>query len=207
MIRCIQNNENEVTKATPRNNNLISAETGLSITSPATYDSYLLLAQKTNRFIDIMNGNRDKGCSLIDSPIHPHVFELLEYVKFLTHWKSQIVAANNRYLYFAESTHQDTCWTALSIVLMARKQLPVGFDIVQKRSGTDNLERSFAKSRAKNSGANAQGTDGQMANIGGQMLQNLAGSRKANTGKDSEFVANEIEVSKTKKRTISAVSK
>ena len=108
MIRCIQNNENQVTKATPRNDNLISAETGLSITSPATYDSYLLLAHKTNRFIDIMNGNRDKGCSLIDSPIHPHVFELLEYVKFLTHWKAQSMAANNRYLYFKM---RSSCWS------------------------------------------------------------------------------------------------
>jgi len=61
------------------------------------------------------------------------------------------------------------------------KQLPDGHNIVQRRLGSDFVERHFAQSRSKNAHATAQGTDGQMANIGGQVIQNLAQSRKANT--------------------------
>ena len=183
--------------------------------------TFLLLKRLIVLFI--MNGNRDKGCSTIDSPNHPHVYELLDYVKFLTQWKAQALASemmtcldangeetnvclSDANYYFADSTHQDSCWTALSIVIMARRQLPKGHDIVQKHGGTDNIERGFGASRAKNSGANAQGTDGQISHIGSNMLQNLASSRKANTNKDSTFLSNEIEaVGKAKKRKISKV--
>ena len=191
MIRCIERHQNEVEKA-----------------SPSTYDSYLLVARQTDKFIDVMNGNRDKGCSIIDSANHDHVYDLLDYIKFLTHWRAQAVAANNPYLYFTPETHQDTCWTALGIVILARKQLPHGKTLVQKRGGTDNLERCFGESRGKNSGANAQGTDGQISHVASNMLQQLGGSKKANTGKSTTFLANEIDVvGKTKKRRITDVDR
>ena len=72
---------------------------------PRTYASYLEVFQKTDRFVDILNGNYDKGCSSIDSPNHPLLFELLDYVKWLHQLKRQSRNANNNYLFF--------CWVYL----------------------------------------------------------------------------------------------
>lgn len=106
----------------------------------------------------------------------------------------------SEYICFVDSTHQDTSWCALSIVYSVKKQLSTGFDIVPARLGTDYLERSFSSSRSKNSHATAQGTDGQMANIGGAVLQNLAKSRKANTGKETVFMSAEVDELKVPRR-------
>ena len=105
--------------------------------------------------LDVMNGNREKGCSNIISPNHAHVFDLLDYVKFLTRWKSQADALNNPNLYFAPSTHQDqdSCWTALSIVILAMRQLPKDVIFLQCRGGTDYLEKTFCISPGKNANA------------------------------------------------------
>ena len=77
-----------------------------------------------------------------------------------------------------------------------------GADIDQSRLGTDHLERGFAASRGKNVHATAQGTDGQMANIDGQVLQHLGGSRKANTGRRKTFSGSELDQLKCKRRKI-----
>ena len=156
----------------------------------------------TDRLVDILNGNYDKGCSSIDSPNHPLLFELLDYVKWLHQWKRQSRNANNNYLFFAESTYQDTVWCALSLVYSAMKQLPDGHNIVQRRLGSDFVEQNFAQSRSKNAHATAQGTDGQMANIGGQVIQNLAQSRKANTDKQRVWKLAEVDEVKVKRRKI-----
>ena len=160
------------------------------------------MCEKTDRFIDIMNGNYKKGCSNIDSPDHPLLFELLDYVKWLNMWRNQSILEENKQLYFADSTHQDTVWCALSLVYTAMKQMPAGCDIIQRRLGSDFLERGFASSRSKNAHAMAQGTDGHMANISGQTLQNLAQSRKANTNKQRVFSGGEVDDIKIKRRKI-----
>ena len=82
----------------------------------------------------------------------------------------------------------------------AKKPLPAGFDIVPARLGADFLERSFASSRSKNAHATAQGTDDQMTNIGGAVLQTLAKSRKANTGKETVFMSAEVDELKVPRR-------
>lgn len=188
MKRCLENYGQQVKKA-----------------SPNTFDSYILLCEKTDRFIDIMNGNNkgNKGCSLIDSPNHPHLYELLDYVKFLHQWKAQCYACKERYFYFPNSCHEDTCWVALSLVIMARKQLPEGFAIVQSRGGTDNLEKTFATSRQKNSGAGAQQTDGNLSNQDGAALQDMMRSSRSNVEKRKIFRMGEIEGCKVKKRKFS----
>jgi hypothetical protein len=173
------------------------------LASPSTYDSYIELCTQTDKFVDVMNGNRQKGCSNITSPNHEHVFDLLDYVKFLTRWKRQADALNNPNLYFAPSTHQDSCWTALSIVILARGQLPKGYDIVQCRCGTDYLEKTFCISRGKNANATAQGTNGQIAGIGSNALNNMAASAKGNCGKsgdDTIYFTNELDATKVPKR-------
>ena len=150
----------------------------------------------------ILNGNYKKGCTNIDSPNHPLLFELLDYVKWLHKWRNQSIVAKNKYLYFADSTHQDTVWCALSLVYSAMKQLPEGHDIVPRRLGSDFLERNFSRSRSKNAHATAQGTDGQLANIGGQTMQNLMQSRKVNTAKQRVFLASDVDDIKAKRRRI-----
>ena len=45
MAKCMKENKHKVKKA-----------------SPATFDSYLEVCEKTDRFTDIMNGNYKKGC-------------------------------------------------------------------------------------------------------------------------------------------------
>ena len=64
------------------------------------------------------------------------------------------------------------------------------------------LELNFAKSRPNNAYATAQGTDGQLANIGGQMIQNLIQSRKANTGKQKVYRSSELDDVKVKQQWI-----
>ena len=137
----------------------------------------------------------------MNSPNNPQLFELLNYVKVLCNWRDQSQAYGNKYFYFAESTHQDTIWAALSVVCVARRHLPKGEAINQSNFGSDHLERSFSLSRGKNAHATAQGTDGQMANIGGQTLMHLSLPRGANTGsKKRTFKLNAIDELKQKRK-------
>ena len=173
--------------------------------SAGTFDSYIELCSQTDRFVDVVNGNFSKGCSNINSPNHEHVYDLLDYVKFLTHWKAQADMHNNPNLYFPRTTHEDTVWTALSFVIIARTQLPKDFDLVQRRGGTDFLEKTFCQSRGKNSGANAQGTNGQIAGISSNALLSMSGSAKGNCGKsgnDTLYFTNELDATKVPKRKI-----
>ena len=39
--------------------------------------------RKINRWIDVMNNSRKKGCELINCTNHPHIFELLSYVSYI----------------------------------------------------------------------------------------------------------------------------
>ena len=166
-----------------------------------TFSSYIALCDKTDRFVDVCNWSKDCNCSLINSPNHEHVYELLDYVKFLTRWRNQSRASKNPYHYFAESTHQDACWTALSLVIIARKHLPEGHAIVQSRGGTDNIEKTFGKSRGDNRAATAQGTDGSLANNQGSFLMKIV-TTKGNTGSVKVIDPNEIDDMMVKKRRI-----
>ena len=62
------------------------------------------------------------------------------------------------------------------------------------------VDNKILESRGKNSHATAQGTDGQMANIGGQALQNLAQSKGANTEGKRAFRGDELDETKVKRR-------
>ena len=64
--------------------------------SPRTFDSYLEVCEKTDRFLDILNGNYKKGCTSIDSPNHPLLFELLDYVKWLKKRRNQSLLAKKQ---------------------------------------------------------------------------------------------------------------
>ena len=89
---------------------------------------------------------------------------------------------------------------ALSLVYVAMKQLPAGCSVNQSNFGTDIVEKKFSESRGKNAHATAQGTDGQMANIGGQALQNLAQRKGANTEEKRAFRGDELDETKVKRQ-------
>ena len=64
---------------------------------------------------------------------------------------------------------------------------------------TLSLERNFAKRRSKNTHATAKGMEGQLANIGGQIMQNFMQSRKANNGKQKVYRLSELDDTKVKR--------
>ena len=82
------------------------------------------------------------------------------------------------------------------------KQLPKGYNIVPSRLSSNFLEQNFEKIRSKNAHATARGMDGQLANIGGQMMQNLMYSRKANTDKQNVYRSSELDDVKVKRQRI-----
>ena len=65
------------------------------------------------------------------------------------------------------------------------------------------LEGNFARSRSKITHATTQGADGQLATIGGQMVQNVIQSRKANTDKQYVYRLLELDDVKSKRQRIS----
>ena len=83
---------------------------------------------------------------------------------------------------------------------VAREQMTAGCSVNQGNFGINIVEKSFAASRGKNAHAAAQGTDGQMANISGQTLHNLAQSKGVNTEGKSAFRGDEVDETKVKRR-------
>ena len=150
-----------------------------------------------DRFIDIMNGTRDKDCELIDSANHRHLFELLDVVKFHTSWKNQ--AGKNKLAYQPISTFEDTVWTCIGIVGVAMKQLRGCHNIVQRRHGSDICQEAFCYKRDKNVNADHLNTNQIMARNLHSGLFNLAASRKANFGKRKTFFGFELDVGKIKR--------
>ena len=57
------------------------------------FDSCLEVCKNTDRSVDIMNGNKKKGCDTIDSPSHPLMYKLLDYVNLLHQRRNQNTVA------------------------------------------------------------------------------------------------------------------
>ena len=163
----------------------------------ATYEPVMRYIAVMDRFIDVMNGTRDKNCELINSANHRHLFELLDVVKFHTAWKKQ--AGENSWAYQPKSTYEDTVWTCVGIVGVAMKRLHGNHNMVQRRHGSDICEESFCYKRDKNVNADHLNTNRIMARNSHSGLSNLAASRKANFGKRKTFFGGELEVGKIKR--------
>ena len=170
--------------------------------SPNTLDSYLEVCEKTDRYVWILwteitkllhQHQLSQSSTIIWAPVLCKVVTSVEKSKY---------NSKNKYLYFADSTHQDTLWCALLLVYLAMKQLQEGHDIVQRRLGSSFLERKVSSSRSKNAHATAQGTDGHLANVGRQTMQHLMQSRKANTGKQRVYKLSEVDDKKVKQTRI-----
>lgn len=161
------------------------------------YASYILLAKKTNRFVDIMTAK--KGCVNINSSTHPHVYELFDFVKFHHMWREQSLALDNRWLYLPESTYEDLCWTAIGTALIAMTHLPEGETMAQSRGGSDHLEESFCMAKNKNSCATALDTNAIMARNCSASFMSLYRSRKSNGEGRKVFSVNEVQSFKVRR--------
>ena len=166
------------------------------------YDSWIEYIKVVDRFVDVMNGTRDKGCELIDGADHPHVFELLDTVKFFTEWRNEVVADDEldvMYNFLPSSSYEDTVWTCMGIVGVARKQLRRGHKIVQRRHGSDVCEHAFCAKRSKNANADAFNTNHILARYSSTCMNHLAASRKANFGSRTTFFGRELDIGKIKR--------
>eukprot|EP00956_Cyclotella_meneghiniana_P002427 scaffold2741_cov56-Cyclotella_meneghiniana.AAC.1 len=68
-----------------------------------SYASFILHCSMTDKWFDILNAKTEKGCDVITSANHRHIYELLDYVNFLTQWKNQV----EPYQFFPVTTYQD----------------------------------------------------------------------------------------------------
>ena len=161
--------------------------------------STLVHIRKTNRWIDVMNNTRSKGCEPINHPNHPHVFELLSYVTYIEQWRQSIHSDN----FLPQSTFEDLILTCTGVVITARMYLPLwraaGYEdenIIQRRHGTDDLENLFCKSRGANPNADVKGTHNVIAGSISGVMNSLAGSKKKNCGHGTHFNAKELDSGK-----------
>ena len=148
-----------------------------------------------------MNGTRDKGCKLIDDKNHWHVFELLDTVKFFTEWKNENDAddTKTKYNFLPMSTYEDTVWTAIGMVGVARKQLKGEHNLVTRRGGSDICKELFCAKHNKNTNADALNTDQIMARNQHCCLMNMSASCKANFGKRKTYFGRKLNVGKIKR--------
>uniref|UniRef100_A0A7S2LHX1 Uncharacterized protein n=1 Tax=Skeletonema marinoi TaxID=267567 RepID=A0A7S2LHX1_9STRA len=171
-----------------------------------TYDSLIEHCTKTNRWVDVMNNSRDKGCEQIDDPDHPHCYELLGYVEYHHRWMLQ---ARGKKCGVPKSTYEDVVWTCIGVVITAHQLLnkfPFALDgtknrIHQRLHGSDDCEMLFAMSRGKNANADAKLTDNNISgSLGTNVMNQLAASSKTNCGKVNTIPSKNLDVQKTKRQ-------
>lgn len=172
---------------------------------PEHFEAVLTHIVKTNRWTDVMNNSRNKGCEKISAVDHRHVFELLDYASYFEQWKRSMHTSD----FVPSSTYEDVMRTCFGVVLTARMLLPrwekAGYKdetIVQRNHGTDDCENLFRKSRGANSNANAKDTGHIIAGVVGGAMNSLGGGKRKNCGA-REYVSNkELDSGKIKRRKI-----
>ena len=97
------------------------------------------------------------------------------------------------------STYEDTVWTAIGMVGVARKQLKGEHNLVTRRGDSDICEESFCAKRTTNANADTLNTDQIMARNQHCCLMNMSASRKANFGKRKTYFGWELNVGKIKR--------
>lgn len=164
------------------------------------YASYILLANKINRFVDIMTAKN--GCGIIDSSTHQHIEELFDFVKFLHMWREQCLVRKERYEFLPQQTYEDLCWVAIGTASIAMLQLPEGESMVQSRGGSDHLEELFCMMKNKNACASAQDSNSILARQCSASFMSLIRSRKSNGEGRKVFTTNEVQAFKVQRPNI-----
>jgi hypothetical protein len=162
---------------------------------PRAYDALILHCANTDLWVNVMNATPSKGCETIKSADHRHIYDLCDYVVYLTEWKQQVTDKDE---FFPDSTYQDICYTSLGVVALAQYYLPKhpGHDLIQSRFGSDPCESTFMLKRNANPNADKVGTDHILASIHGGPLMQLWASRKGNVEKKRVFFGKELMLGK-----------
>ena len=149
---------------------------------------------------DNLEDDEEDNVAVTTRPNHRHVYDLIDYVNYLTLWKSQVEPNQ----FFPVTTYQDVCWTSLGLVALAMTYLPKfpGHAIVQKKSGSDKAEEAFCYKRGMNANADKLGTDQILASCFGGPMTSLFASKKANFKKRKTFYGHEIQFGKFKRARI-----
>jgi hypothetical protein len=105
-----------------------------------------------DRLVDIMNARRDKGCSRIDSPNHPHLNELESILKTFAEWEQDAASHDSPESFLPWTMSEDIKWLCLSTIGLAKFYLKEDNSRVmaQDRSGSDVCEHHFANVKSKN---------------------------------------------------------
>jgi hypothetical protein len=164
-----------------------------------TYDSYIYHCRQTDKWVDVLNATWKKGCEPISSAYHRHVYDLCDYVMYLTKWKEQV--GSNKNEFFPASTYEDVCYTSLGVVILAIYYLPKHPDhvLLQSRLGSDPCESTFMMKRNANANADKKGTDEIMSTLHGGPLMVLGASRKSNVENKKVYVGAELTLGKIKR--------
>ena len=115
----------------------------------ADFEPMIEIITAVNRLVDIMNGVRykngkDKQVFLIDSPHHPHIFELFEILRLFEDWKEEAGGFTDKFI--TRQTYEDLVWMVFGVAAIACTCLEEDESLVfhQGRSGSDPCEHFFA---------------------------------------------------------------
>ena len=108
---------------------------------PRTFDAFILHCYNTDHWVNVMNASPLKGCETIKSDDHRHIYDLCDYIRYLTEWKNAVMDKNE---FFPLSTYQDVCYTSLGVVVLALtifQNIPdmISFNLVLDRIRVNQL--------------------------------------------------------------------
>ena len=85
-----------------------------------------------------------EGCKCINSPTHPHLYELLDILQVFIEWKKEAGKDNKKYITWQSS--EDISWLVFGIVGIAHTYLREDKSCTtkQRSAGTDDCEHEFA---------------------------------------------------------------
>ena len=114
------------------------------------FEPMLEIISAVNRLVDIMNGIRfkngkDKEVYLIDTPFHPHIFELFDILRLFEDWKKEAGGFTDKFL--TRQTYEDLVWMVFGVAALACTYLEEGNILHQGRGGSDVVEHFFAMIR------------------------------------------------------------
>ena len=91
-----------------------------------------------------------KECECINSPTHPHLYEILDVLQVFYEWKKE--AGNNTKKYITWQSREDISWLVFGIVGIAKTYLCKDKTRIMKQrsAGTDDCEHEFAHIKSKN---------------------------------------------------------
>ena len=141
-----------------------------------------------------------KGCECINSPTHPHLYELLEILELFYEWKKE--AGEDKKKYITWQSSEDISWLIFGIVGIAHIYLckDKSRTMKQRSAGTDDCEHEFAGIKSKNNKPTQQDCRNYTARMTGARTSTFTTINKSNTSGDKVIFTEEITAPIKKKR-------